>query len=73
MKEATGRALFENRDWEDSDVDSDDEDGAGGFNLEALRRETEAARQKKEEERLAALGMGPDGETLENGADKNGY
>ena len=52
MKEATGRALFEKGDWQVSeDEDSDDDDG--GFNLEALRRETEAARQRREEERLA--------------------
>lgn len=51
MKEATGRALFEKGDWQESgDEDSDDE---GGFNLAKLRAETEAARQKKEEERLA--------------------
>lgn len=51
MKEATGRALFERGDWQrDSDEESDDDDGA--WNLEALRRETEAARQKKEEERF---------------------
>jgi len=51
MKEATGRAMFEQGDWEESG--SEDEDDDGGFNLEALRRETETARQKKEEERLA--------------------
>ena len=51
MKEATGRALFEKGDWQLSeDEDSDDD---GGFNLEALRRETEAARQTREEERIA--------------------
>lgn len=52
MKEATGRAMFEQGDWQDSDADSDDEDA--GWNLEAMRRETEAARARKEEERLAA-------------------
>lgn len=52
MKEATGRALFEKGDWEvSSDEEDDDEDGT--WNLEALRRETEEARQKKEDERLA--------------------
>ncbi|OCK86413.1 hypothetical protein K432DRAFT_827 [Lepidopterella palustris CBS 459.81] len=55
MKEATGRAMFEKGDWQDSDTDSDDE-ADGTWNLEALRRETEAARQRKEEERLAAAG-----------------
>lgn len=60
-KEATGKMLFEKGGWErDSDEDSDDEN-AGAWNLEALRRETEAARQKKEEERLAALGLDAEG------------
>jgi len=60
MKEATGRAMFEKGDWKrtDSDMESDDEGDDDMWNLEALRRETEAARQRKEEERLAAqLGM----------------
>jgi hypothetical protein len=52
MKDATGRAMFEKGDWQDSDADSDDEDA--GWNLEAMRRETEAARARKEEERMAA-------------------
>lgn len=57
MKEATGRAMFEKGDWRgDSEADSDEEgdDSEDPWNLEALRRETEAARQRKEEERLAA-------------------
>ncbi|KAF2761913.1 hypothetical protein EJ05DRAFT_496801 [Pseudovirgaria hyperparasitica] len=54
MKEATGRALFERGDWDASgDEDDDDNENTGAWNLEALRRETEAARAKKEEERLA--------------------
>lgn len=52
MKDATGRAMFEKGDWQDSDADSDDEEGT--WNLEAMRRETEAARARKEEERMAA-------------------
>lgn len=58
MKEATGRAMFEKGDWRgdsDDEGDDDDDDDDGGFNLEALRRETEAARQKKEEDRLALM------------------
>jgi hypothetical protein len=51
MKDATGRAMFEKGDWADSDADSDDEDS--GWNLEAMRKETEAARARKEEERMA--------------------
>lgn len=55
MKEATGRAMFEKGDWQvDSEADSDDEDDDGTWNLEAMRRETEAARARKEEERMAA-------------------
>ncbi len=55
-KEATGRALFESGDWKGSDEeDSDDEDeeDAGVWNLEAMRRETERLRQRREEDRLA--------------------
>ncbi|KXL46456.1 hypothetical protein M433DRAFT_50634, partial [Acidomyces richmondensis BFW] len=55
QKEATGRAMFESGDWEASEDDEEDDDGAGDdtWNLEALRRETEEARQKREDERLA--------------------
>ena len=56
LKEATGRALFESGNWrtqgDDSDEESGDDDDA--WNLEKLRKETEALREKKEEERLAA-------------------
>jgi len=57
MKDATGRAMFEKGDWaQDSDADSDDE-GGDEWNLETMRKETEAARARKEEERMAvALG-----------------
>lgn len=57
-KDATGRALFESGNWrdDDSDADSDDDDEDNDvWNLEKLRRETEAVRQKREEERLLAL------------------
>jgi len=55
LRDATGRAMFEKGDWQvDSDVDSDDEEDDGSWNLETMRRETEAARARKEEERLAA-------------------
>lgn len=58
MKEATGRAMFERGDWQqDSDESEDDDDGV--WNLEAMRRETEAARTRREEERLAALNGAP--------------
>ncbi|KAF2034898.1 hypothetical protein EK21DRAFT_55572 [Setomelanomma holmii] len=53
LKDATGRAMFEKGDWQqDSDADSDEEDS--GWDVEAMRRETEAARARKEEERMAA-------------------
>jgi len=54
MKDATGRAMFERGDWQ-AGSDSDDDDDDGVWNLEAMRKETEAMRQKKEEDRLAAL------------------
>jgi len=53
-REATGRALFESGNWrldaEELDEDDDDDDA---WNMETLRRETEAQRDKREEERLA--------------------
>ncbi|UNI19854.1 Translation machinery-associated protein 46 [Purpureocillium takamizusanense] len=49
-KENTGRAMFESGKWRDEeDSDSDDDDS---WNLEKLRQETEAIRNKKEEDRL---------------------
>ncbi|EMD91578.1 hypothetical protein COCC4DRAFT_47890 [Bipolaris maydis ATCC 48331] len=55
LKDATGRAMFEKGDWaQDSDEDSSDGEADDEWNLESMRRETEAARQKKEEERIAA-------------------
>jgi hypothetical protein len=59
-KEATGRALFEKGDWNVSG-DEDDEDGGDDddtWNLEKLRQETEALREKKEAERIAGTGGG---------------
>lgn len=55
-KEATGKALFDKGGWEGSeaDSDSDDDDDSDGFNLAAMMKETEAIRQKKEEERILA-------------------
>ncbi|KAJ4864371.1 DRG family regulatory protein [Trichoderma breve] len=55
-KDNTGRALFESGKWrdDDSEAESDDEDD-DTWNLEKLRRETEALRQKKEEDRLLAM------------------
>ncbi|KAI9810675.1 MAG: hypothetical protein M1827_006134 [Pycnora praestabilis] len=77
-KEATGRAMFEKGDWEDSseeeedsDDDEDEDEDDDTWNLEALRRETEAAREKKEEERIrGAGGNGGVGEIETNGTDE---
>ncbi|KAF3766403.1 hypothetical protein M406DRAFT_356329 [Cryphonectria parasitica EP155] len=64
-KEATGRALFESGNWRtqsddeasDSDsgaeIDENDDEDDDAWNLEKLRQETEALRQKKEDERIA--------------------
>lgn len=60
-KEATGRAMFEAGGWkdeDDSDADSGDDDNV--WNLEAMRRETERLRARKEEERLVKLGLAPE-------------
>ncbi len=91
-KEATGRAMFESGDWEASEDESDeeeedvddadeDEDENGAWNLEAMRRETERLRAKKEEDRLNAGpgvvdgvvdGGGGDGGEVEGEATVNG-
>jgi len=60
LKDASGRALFEKGDWQkDSDDEDEEDENTGAWNLEDLRRETENARTRKEEERLAALAGGP--------------
>lgn len=59
-KEATGRAMFEKGDWNVSG-DEDDEDGGDeddAWNLEKLRQETEALREKKEADRIAGTSGG---------------
>lgn len=58
-KEATGRAMFEKGDWNasgDEDESGDEEDET--WNMEKLRQETEALREKKEAERIAGYGKG---------------
>jgi hypothetical protein len=64
LKEATGRALFERGDWQ---YEEDSDDGGEDFAdaLSKLRLETEAARMKKEEERLAALAGVPIEQSVE--------
>ncbi|KNG51439.1 zinc finger containing protein [Stemphylium lycopersici] len=56
LKDATGRAMFEKGDWarESDGESSDDDDDDDEWNLETMRKETEAARARKEEERMAA-------------------
>ncbi|KAF4977368.1 hypothetical protein FZEAL_6096 [Fusarium zealandicum] len=54
-KENTGRALFESGKWRDEDdSEAEDDENDDVWNLEKLRRETEAIRSKKEEDRLQA-------------------
>ncbi|TVY82427.1 Translation machinery-associated protein [Lachnellula suecica] len=58
-KEATGRAMFEKGDWDasgDEDEEGDDNEEDDAWNMEKLRQETEALREKKEAERIAAYG-----------------
>jgi hypothetical protein len=58
-KEATGRAMFEEGGWEESEDESEEEDDEDdAWNLEKLRQETEAVAVKREEERVAK-GEGP--------------
>jgi len=57
-KEATGRALFEKGDWNVSGDEDEDEDEDDAWNLERLRQETEAIRERKEAERIAGAGGG---------------
>jgi hypothetical protein len=58
-KENTGRALFESGKWRDVDDSEDESDDEDAWNLAKLRRETEAIRQKKEEDRLEMLHAAP--------------
>ncbi|KAK3683804.1 hypothetical protein B0T22DRAFT_261395 [Podospora appendiculata] len=60
-REDTGRAMFESGNWKVDGDDSDDEDGGDddAWNLEKLRKETEALAGRREEARLAALHGGP--------------
>ncbi|KAI0998425.1 hypothetical protein K3495_g9770 [Podosphaera aphanis] len=65
-KEATGRTLFEQGDWQAGEDDGDDNDDA--WNMEQLRKETEALREKKELERIAGIGPGLSKPLIEEGA-----
>ena len=81
-KEATGRAMFEAGDWEESEADddddddnddNDDEDGDDAWNMERMRKETENAKEAAERERIRKLGgqvdlLGVNGHAGEDGA-----
>lgn len=54
-KEATGRALFEKGGWDDEEEEGDEEED-DAWNMERLRKETEALAEKKEAERILKLG-----------------
>ncbi|KAM5438127.1 Translation machinery-associated protein 46 [Microsporum canis] len=61
-KEATGRAMFESGEWrnqeseaESSDEDDDNAEDDDAWNLESMRKETEALRDRYEQERVAKL------------------
>ncbi|PWY94196.1 translation machinery-associated protein 46 [Aspergillus sclerotioniger CBS 115572] len=58
-KETTGRTLFESGNWRAEDESESEDEDDGVWNLEALRRETEKIRERKEEERLAILSGNP--------------
>lgn len=72
-KEATGRAMFEKGGWEESEEESDSDEEANdeAWNLEALRKETEAVAARKEEERVAGgrIANGTNGTSNPNGND----
>ncbi|MCJ1351804.1 MAG: hypothetical protein MMC33_001788 [Icmadophila ericetorum] len=56
-KEATGRAMFEKGDWEESGDDGDEseeEEDDGTWNLEAMRKETERIKAEKEAQRVGS-------------------
>ena len=58
-KDATGRAMFEKGDWNMSGEEDEGDDGDDDtWNMEKLRQETEALREKKELERIAGYGGG---------------
>ncbi|KAH6640789.1 hypothetical protein F5144DRAFT_609712 [Chaetomium tenue] len=54
-KEATGRAMFESGNWRGEDDDESEDEDDSAWNLERLRQETEAIRERKEAERVAAM------------------
>jgi hypothetical protein len=77
QKEATGRAMFESGNWkmdvDDEEADEEDDAQDDAWNLEKLRQETEAIRERKEAERIAAQNGQPvpppvvNGDTVDTG------
>lgn len=60
-KDNTGRALFESGKWRDEDEEEDeDDDEDDAWNLAKLRRETEALRTQREEDRLVSMNAAAD-------------
>ncbi|KAH6997190.1 hypothetical protein EDB80DRAFT_144743 [Ilyonectria destructans] len=57
-KDNTGRALFESGKWKDEDDSDTEDDDDDLWNLTKLRKETEALRERKEEERLLEMNGG---------------
>lgn len=57
-KDNTGRALFESGKWKDEDDSDTEDDDDDVWNLAKLRKETEALRERKEEERLQQMNGG---------------
>jgi hypothetical protein len=55
-KEATGRAMFEKGDWQNDSEDDSDDENAGAFDLEALRRETRALEGDDDDSKLKRYG-----------------
>ncbi|KAK7413213.1 Translation machinery-associated protein 46 [Neonectria punicea] len=54
-KDNTGRALFESGKWRDDDDSGTEDEDDDVWNLMKLRKETEALREKKEEDRLLVI------------------
>ncbi|KOS22310.1 Translation machinery-associated protein 46 [Escovopsis weberi] len=72
-KDNTGRALFESGKWKDeADSEAEDDDDDDVWNIQKLRKETEALQQRREEERLLSLhgGVLPPTETADAEGDE---
>lgn len=75
-KEATGRAMFEQGGWEDSDSEGESEsseegEGEEGWDVEGMRRETERVRGEEERRRVEGNGVGSGLAVSSNGVNGN--